>query len=227
MAGRVFGILGNKNDHLAEDEQSMKYRAVFQGNNIKTKTGILAIDLSEECSNAPASFVAIRCALAVAALKGYDVTVRDALQVYLQAKINGPGRVETWVELPLEWWPDAWFFDGKARTKPRFSRPTVLMVLALYGHPESGPLWDAVLHKALTARSWKTVAEWPGVWVHEDGSIIVVYVDDLLLCTEKSKRDNHWKSLDEAIEFKDPPEPISHFIGACIVQARLVRRKEP
>ena len=77
----------------------MKYRALFQRNNIKTKIGIFAVDLFEECSNALTSFTAIRSALAATALRGLDVTIRDALQAYLQA-INGPGRVETWVELP-------------------------------------------------------------------------------------------------------------------------------
>ena len=86
MCGRVFGILGNKNDECPIEEQLLKYRAVFQGSNIRTKTGISAIDLFEEVSNAPASLTAIRCALAAAVLRGLTVTVRDALQAYLQAR---------------------------------------------------------------------------------------------------------------------------------------------
>ena len=31
MMGRIFGILGNKNDQSPEEEQELKYRAVFQG----------------------------------------------------------------------------------------------------------------------------------------------------------------------------------------------------
>ena len=39
MVGRVFMILGKKNAEMDEgDEQSWKARAVFQGNNIRTKT---------------------------------------------------------------------------------------------------------------------------------------------------------------------------------------------
>ena len=76
MSGRVFGILGNKNDELPESEQSLKYRAVFQGSNIRTKTGISAIELFEEVSNAPASFTAVRCALAAAVLRKLSVSVR-------------------------------------------------------------------------------------------------------------------------------------------------------
>ena len=214
MCGRVFGILGNKNDECDLDQQAMKYRAVFQGSNIRTKTGISAIDLFEEVSSAPASFTAIRCALAAAVLRKLTVTVRDALQAYLQARINTPDRIETWVELPEEFWPDAWYFDGAARAKPKFTRPMVLLILALYGHPESGALWEALLSKALTARGWHTIAEWPGVYIHSDLSVLVVYVDDLMLCTTSIEQENHWKSIDEAVEFKEPPAPIARFIGA-------------
>ena len=65
----------------------------------------------------------------------------------------------------------------------------VLLVLALYGHPESGALWDAVLEKVLRTRGWHTAEEWPGVWVHNDGSVLVVYVDDLLLCALRLKQE--------------------------------------
>ena len=57
-----------------------------------------------------------------------------------------------------------------------------LLILALYGHPESGALWDAVLEKVLVKRGWHTIDEWPGIWFHNDGSTLVVYVDDLMLC---------------------------------------------
>ena len=131
MCGRVFGILGNKHDECPVEEQELKFRAVFQGNNIRTKTGISAIDLFEEVSSAPASFTAIRCALAASVLKKLVVSVRDALQAYLQARINTPERIPTWVELPVEWWPAEWYYDGEARQKPKYTRPMVLLILAI------------------------------------------------------------------------------------------------
>eukprot|EP00959_Pyramimonas_sp_CCMP1952_P010516 220382-Pyramimonas_sp.AAC.1 len=97
MTGRIFGILGETNAEAerAEDRR-MKFRAVFQGSNIRTKTGTAAVNLYEEVSNSQASFVAIRCTMAVAILKRLSITVRDALQAYLQARINVDGRIETW-----------------------------------------------------------------------------------------------------------------------------------
>ena len=80
MYGRIFGILGNKNDECDASLQELKYRSVFQGSNIRTKTGVSAIDLFEDVSSAPASFIAMRCALAAAALRGLVVSIRDALQ---------------------------------------------------------------------------------------------------------------------------------------------------
>ena len=105
----------------------------------------------------------------------------NVLQAYLQAKIATPGRIETWCELPADWWPDDWFSDGAARKSPRFVRPMVRLILALYGHPESGALWDKQLTEILTKRGWHTIPEWPGVFIHKDLSILVVYVDDLML----------------------------------------------
>ena len=214
MYGRVFGILGNKHDELEAEHHKKKYRSVFQGSNIRTKTGTSAIELFEEISSSPASFVAIRCALACAVLMKMVATVRDALCAYLQADIHVPGRIETWVSLPQSYWPNAWFEDGAKRLKPKYRNPYVLLIKALYGHPESGALWEKLLAGALKKRGWTSIPEWPGVWVHSDKSMLVVYVDDLLLCCLPANIKQHWSALDEAVEFKDPPEAIDKFIGA-------------
>jgi hypothetical protein len=140
MVGRVFCILRERNAELTEALQTWKARAVFQGNNIRTKSGVDAAQLFQEVANALASFVAARCTLAAAALKGLSVTLRDALHAFLQSRIDGKGRVQTYAELPRSWWPDSWFKDGAKRQIPRFKRPVVRMILCLYGHPESGPL---------------------------------------------------------------------------------------
>ena len=66
VLGRVFQILGIKVEELGKSEQQWKVRIVFQGTNVRTKTGTTAADLYEEISNAPASFAAARCGLAVA-----------------------------------------------------------------------------------------------------------------------------------------------------------------
>ena len=69
MLGRVFSIIGVKNEDLGEALKTWKARCVFQGSNVRTKTGTSAADLFKETSNAPASFAAARAALGVAALR--------------------------------------------------------------------------------------------------------------------------------------------------------------
>ena len=77
MLGRVFSILGIKNEELGEDQKVWKARCVFQGSNVRTKTGTSASDLFEETSNAPATFAATRAAIAVAAMRGFNAFLRD------------------------------------------------------------------------------------------------------------------------------------------------------
>ena len=69
MFGRVFSILCIKNDELGDDQKLWKVRCVFEGSNVRTKTGTLAADLFEETSNAPASFAAARAAVGVGVLR--------------------------------------------------------------------------------------------------------------------------------------------------------------
>ena len=85
---------------------------MFQGSNARTKTGTSAAQFLEDTSNAPASFAAARAALGLAALKGYDASLREADTAYLQAVIVTPMRISTFLELLRKWWPDSWFKDG-------------------------------------------------------------------------------------------------------------------
>ena len=146
---------------------------------------------------------------------GHDVTVRDAHQAYLHAKIHSKYRIETWVTLPQDYWPDTWFKDGSSRTIPLYRHPCVLLVYALYGHPESGALWESYLEDILKARGWTSIPEWPGVFYHkETGSILLVYVDDMILCCKLIFKSKLWASIEEGIEFKHEPAQIERFLGA-------------
>ena len=107
MLGRVLSILGIKNEELGEEMKAWKLRCVLQGSNVRTKIGTSAADFFEETSNAPASFAAARAAFGVAALKGFNVFLRDAETAYLQAVIDTPTRNLTFVEQLREWWPDS------------------------------------------------------------------------------------------------------------------------
>ncbi|CAK0809613.1 unnamed protein product [Prorocentrum cordatum] len=154
MLARAFAILGIKGEALGKYAQQWKARVVFQGSNIRTKSGVSAADLFEEVANAPAPFAAARAALAAAALAGQGVSLIDTLF-----------RIPTHVELPREWWPDSWFLDGAARQRPKYVRPHCRLKKALRGHPEAGALWEAKLNSILKQHGWEPAGlDHPGTW---------------------------------------------------------------
>ena len=60
---------------------------------------------------------------------GYRKAQADAKQAYIQALFKG---VPTWLRLPKNRWPSHW--------SKQCIDPIVPLVLALYGHPDSGGL---------------------------------------------------------------------------------------
>ena len=152
--GRIFSIMGEKHAErrLPEADKEYKARIVFAGNNIQTASGVAPHELFQEVSSAPAAMASVRATLAVGALRGWRPMMRDAAQAYIQASIVGPGRPATWVRLPRSMWPPEWLTkDGK----PIYSDPVVPLLKALYGHPESGALWEKHLASILTELKWK------------------------------------------------------------------------
>jgi hypothetical protein len=147
----------------------------------------------------------VRAALGLAALRGFDPKVRDATQAFIQSRIDTPACPETWVRLPKQWWPASW--QG-------MHDPVVKLRLALYGHPESGALWDKHLGKVLSGLGWRRVESHPGFWIHTaTGAIMTVYVDDLMMAAPSDKESDLWKQIEEKVEFGDPPAPIAKFLG--------------
>ena len=188
-----------------------KARVAFAGNIIQTASGTQAHELFQELSQTPAAMGSVRAALGIAALQGHIPKVRDATQAYIQACIYGPDRPRTWVRLPWQWWPAAWF---DASGKPLYEDPVVPLVRALHGHPESGALWDAHLGAILIDLGWTRMEVHPGLWLHKKtGAVMAVYVDDLLLAAGKHDEARLWKEIEHHVKFGEPATPISKFLG--------------
>ena len=197
MLGRAFQILGIKNEEMEPEHHLWKGRIVFQGSNIKTKSGKDPNEIFEECSNTPASFAAARTGLAVAAMKGFNGTLRDAEAAYLQALIDTPTRTPTFVSLPREWWPDSWFHDGAQRQRPKYRNPYCRLLRAFYEHPEAGALWEKTLQGIMADEGWTSLSNHGGVFVHlATEAIMVVYVDDMLLLA-RPKDTSHMEGIGE------------------------------
>jgi len=125
--GHLFGICVEKGSELPEghENRKMKYRIVFQGNNVKNQDWQAAT--FDDLGSSPASLEAARAADLYGCVPGQAIEMADAVQAYVQAALKG---TETWVCLPPEW-----------RTEKEwkgFRRPVVRLRLALYGHPDAG-----------------------------------------------------------------------------------------
>lgn len=53
-------------------------------------------------------------------------------------KRGGKG-TETWIALPREAWPSAWFDDDG---DPLYEQPDMQLLRALYVHPDAGTFWE-------------------------------------------------------------------------------------
>ena len=55
---------------------------------------------------------------------------------------------------------------------------------------------------------------WCGIFVHPDGSIMVLYVDDFMLVATWKRAWEHWNELGRHIEFSDPGAELVRYLGA-------------
>ena len=86
---------------------------------------------------------------------------------------------------------------------------------ALYGHPESGAIWEKHLSSILEELGWERVAARPGTWVHkETKALLAVYADELLAIAPPSHEKELWKALEERVNFDEELSELAKFLGA-------------
>lgn len=214
MMGGLFVLLGEK---AAEDggQATIKARAVFRGDVISTKSGVAAHLLFQEVASSPAAMQTSRAIMAIAALRGWDLTIKDAEQAFLQSPMDQATRTTTFVRLPRDLWPPEWF---DARGAPRFRVPVVPLHRALYGHPESPGLWEKYFARKAHRCHWTPLERHPGTFVHgPSGAMMVTYVDDILLLSPSTLTEQLWAELedgDDGVLFKEAkPQQVSKYLG--------------
>ena len=112
----------------------------------------------QELSSNPSNMMASRLSDAHSCMPGNMKSQADAVGAYTQSYLAHDSIV-TWIEIPRDQWPEHW--HGK------YKRPVCILVLALYGHPDSGGHWEAHCTKALMKLKWVPLgADWPGVYIH-------------------------------------------------------------
>ena len=202
--GRIFEICSLKGSELKPGNPNRKYkgRTVFQGNNVVDENADHA--LFAELGSAPASMEAGKLLDAFGSQPGYSKEQADARQAYTQALFKG---IATWIRLPRNRWPKGW--AGK------FRDPVVPLRLALYGHPDSGGLWEAHCEEKLSKVGFEPVLRdiWKSVFYHPSLKLLlVVYVDDFKMAGPTKNMSEGWKRIGEAIEM-DPAEPLGRYFG--------------
>ena len=218
--GRIFEICSIKGDELPEghDDRKWKGRSVFQGNRVSDEHIDHAI--FSELGSSPASMEAAKVIDVFGSQPGYSKQQADAKQAYTQALFKG---VETWVRLPRNRWPKEW--QG-------FQDPVVPLLLALYGHPDSGGIWEKHCEDQLKTVGWTPVLPeiWQSIFYHAElDLLLVIYVDDFKMAGPAKNLDKGWKTVESVIDM-DPPEPFGRYFGCNHfekTQVKLPRSAHP
>ena len=219
--GRIFEACYEKGSELPADDPRRKFkgRTVFQGNNVRDQDSDHA--LFAELGSSPASMEAAKLLDAFGSQPGFSKAQADAIQAYIQALFTG---VPTWLSLPRNRWPEHW--------EKQFWQPMVPLVLALYGHPDSGGIWENHLNSRIGKEGWKQILPdiWQSIFYHaEYNCMLVVYVDDFKLAGPTENMDKAWASIKRAVNIGDP-EPYDRYFGCQHVEfnnVTLPRKAHP
>ena len=97
----------------------------------------------------------------------------------------------------------------------------MLLICALYGHPEAGAHWEHHLTDILKKFGGEPVLSHQSMfWFSESKLLLTVYVDDLLLSGPVGTQSAVWTRLRKHIDTEDP-EPVDRFLGRTHVLTPL------
>ena len=199
--GRLMTIVSIKFYELAKHLQKLKGRIVYRGDCAKDEYGAAAV--YQELGANPTSVQGLNNCLAYGALQGHATTTADAIKAYVQALLKS--KHQTWIELPPELRPKWW--------REKFARPVVLLLRALYGHPDAGGLWEQHLAHIIRGLGGKEVPEFPGnYWFPQRRLLLSTYVDDLTLSGPEAEHQAFWDELTALVDV-EPPEPVFRVLG--------------
>ena len=199
--GRIFEICVEKGSELPEGDPGRKYkgRVVFQGNQVRDQNFDYA--MFDDLGSAPATMAAAKAADAFGIFHGHTIEQADAEQAYIQSKLGG---TPTWVRLPPERWPKSW---------AGLRDPVCPLILALYGHPDSGGYWEQYCNTHLANVGFQAVPQWRSCFHHPKLDLfLTVYVDDFKMSGGAKALLEGWALIRKQIKMEDPT-PIGKYLG--------------
>ena len=174
-----------KGHELPEGHPDRKYkgRVVFGGNDVWTQNRDVAV--FQVIASQPATLEASCAADAHGCFDGHTLEQADAEQAYVQALMKG---TDTWIRLPKHQWPQQWHGT--------YTDPVVPLVLALYGHLDSGVHWEKKAHQELTQRGFVEIEDWKICYWHPNLKVyLVLYVDDFKLVGLVASMKESWQLI--------------------------------
>ncbi len=204
--GALHELCVEKGSELPEGDPNRKYkgRVVFLGDRVTDEGGNAAV--FEELSSSPAALEASRFCDLYGLLPGHGEETSDGVQAYCQAQLPGG---KTWISIPRHRWPQEWVDSG-------ITDPVTPLLLALYGHPDSGGYWEAKCDTEVKEEGFKTIGlcgEWRSCYYHPEKKLFLcIYVDDFKLSGPKKELKPMWEKLEKRIVLT-PPEPVLQYLG--------------
>ena len=212
--GKVFELCVEKGSELPKGSPLRKYkgRTVFQGNDVKDESDMVA--LFSELGSAPSNMEAGKALDCFGSAPGNKITQGDGKQAYTQTTLKGK---PTWIRVPRNRWPKEW--HGK------YKDPVIPLVLALYGHPDSGGFWERHCEECLGKVGFRAVHPecWPSIFWHAELSLLLaVYVDDFKLAGPASNHEKGWQLIGTHIDM-DTPEDVGRYLGCDHIVSHNVK----
>lgn len=200
-------LVGIKHHELEPSKWKWKGRIVYRGDQVRDQDNNLL--LFDQTATTPTSLIALNAALWYACRKGHTASCSDAIQAFLQSKLDDNDF--TFVIIPVELWLEAWRskFDPTTKLAVRLKK-------SLYGHPKAGLWWQQHLDRRLKNLGAQEMPMFPSNYLipwkvgSETATLLLnVYVDDLTLCGDERCHSEFWSTLRQAVKL----EPEQYILG--------------
>ena len=189
----------------AREYWKYKGRICYRGDCAIDQNGAYAV--YQELSASPTGIHSAKSNLCYGCLPGHKTTQVDAIRAYVQTKLKS--KHPTWIRIPHLLRPKKW---GR-----KYTAPMCRLVMALYGHPESGAHWEKHLTESIITCGGYALEEHPSSFCFPNEELMLsVYGDDLNMSGPAAEHEKVWAKLSDPNIGRikiDEPEDLDRFLG--------------